>query len=437
MNKNKYIFNVYFIFLVIFSPLFYGLLLPLPFIIFQISCIFSIFLFFLYLLSNETIKIFYPSYWWLLLFFLLIIIFQITPLPYQILNVISPKTTYFYKNFIEDFEISKFYTLSIYKFNTQHGLLNYLCFFSIFFVTLNVFNKKKQFENLIFVLVFWSSLLCLYGIAKKYFILEKEETASFSVFYNRNHFSSYMVMVFSLALGYATYCKSKAKKFLFGFLAALICASIFLSLSRAGSIVALFSFLFFIFLTKRGWLIKKSSWWVLVACVLITIIFISTAGFEPIRRRFLEFQKDLLNRTIPLIDALPIVKDFPLFGVGLGNFNYIFTSYTQHNFSRYIYHLLNEHLQLVIEIGIIGAFIYFLFLFSIFREIFIKLNKRADEFVKNIVAAGLAGLFGVILHGFFEFNFHIPAVSFLFWFLLGFIYKCVNTHFYNEREDNF
>ncbi|MCM8819749.1 MAG: oligosaccharide repeat unit polymerase [Candidatus Omnitrophica bacterium] len=430
MDRKQYIFDIFFTFLVIFSPLFYGLLLPLPFSIFQISSLFLIFLFFIYLSTNTTIKILYPLYWWLLLLFLLVIIFQIIPLPYQILNLISPKTAQFYKNFIDDFGISKLYTLSIYKFNTQQELLKYICFFSIFFVTLNVFNKKKQFENLILILIFWSSLLCLYGIAKKYFILEKEETASFSVFYNRNHFSSYMVMVFSLALGYATYSKSKAKKFLFGFLAALICSSIFLSLSRAGSVVTVLAFLFFIFLTKRGWLIKKNSVWILVVCILITIIFISTAGFEPIRKRFLEFQKDFLNRITPSIDSLAIIKDFFLFGVGLGNFNYIFTSYSRHNFGRYIYHLLNEHLQLAIEVGIIGAFLYFLFLFLTFREIFIKLNKRADEFAKNIVAAGLAGLFGVILHGFFEFNFHIPAVSFLFWFLLGFIYKCVNTHFY-------
>jgi O-antigen ligase len=132
-----------------------------------------------------------------------------------------------------------------------------------------------------------------------------------------------------------------------------------------------------------------------------------------------------------------MLKDFPLLGVGWGNFRYAFTFYKNVTpFPAYYEHLHNDNLQLVVETGLVGSFLYFLFLFKIFKDIFINLKKRHDPFVKGIVLGGLCGLMGTIFHGFFEYNFHIPAISLLFWFMSGLIYKCVHMHFqpYKTKE---
>ncbi|MEM7816907.1 MAG: O-antigen ligase family protein, partial [Candidatus Aenigmatarchaeota archaeon] len=166
------------------------------------------------------------------------------------------------------------------------------------------------------------------------------------------------------------------------------------------------------------------------------IILISIAGFEPIKNRFIVFFEGFFGRLVIFKDALKVIVDFPFLGIGLGNFRYIFTMYKEYTpFSLYYEHLHNDHLQLIIEVGLIGSFFYFYFLFRIFKNIFLNFGRRHDPFVKGISLGGLCGLIGVFLHSFVEYNFHIPATSFLFWFILGIVYKCIHTHFNYYPKD--
>ncbi|MBU2265653.1 MAG: O-antigen ligase family protein, partial [Candidatus Omnitrophica bacterium] len=319
-------------------------------------------------------------------------------------------------------------TLGFYVPAVKRELFRAICFFLLFLITLNLVNEKKQCQRLILVIIFFGLGLSFYGVVNKFFILNKDIAHTFSTFGNRNNFSGYMIMVVPLTVGYALSCRQKAKKFLFGFIAALISASVLLSLSRAGSLSLFFS-LFLMFILAKREKTHFKAYWLFPAVFAMGAIFIFMAGVGPIQERFGLFGSGLSGRIGLAKDSLGLVKDFPIFGIGWGNFQYLFTFYKQFVSTAHYYYLHNDHLQLVVEIGLIAASAYFYFLYRLFKDIFGQLEKRHDLFVKNIVIGGVSGTLGVFVHSFVEFNFHIPAILFLFWFILGLVYKCVYTHF--------
>lgn len=431
---KKIFFEYILIFLVIFSPLFYGSLAPLPLSIIQFTSFILLVLWLLKLFFTQPCKINYPSSLPFMILFFSIAVFQLLPLPPSLLKIISPKTFFLYQEYLPNFSSSHFYPLTIYAQATMKEIIKLLSFFIIFLITLNVVEERGQFKKIFLSIIFWALILSFYGLIRKYFVLEKEFTYSFSTFGSKNHFAAYMVMVAPLTIGYALSYRDRTKRFLLGFAAALICASVFLSLSRAGSLSLTFSLLLMAFLLRKERAIIE-RYWVIGLAVVFGIIFILIAGFRPIKEAFLVFGQAWSGRLDIVRDSINIVKDFPLFGVGWGNFQYIFTLYRKFLTHFYYIHLHNDHLQLIIEMGLIASFFYYLFLFKVLREILTEFRKRRDPFVKSLAVGGWCGLLGVLFHSFFDFNFHIPAVIFLFWLILGLIYKCVYTHFADENEE--
>jgi len=183
-------------------------------------------------------------------------------------------------------------------------------------------------------------------------------------------------------------------------------------------------------------MIKEKYWTIGIVAVLATIL-VLIAGTGPIEKRFFYLWQDRYVQAIRWFmvkDSVKMVRDFPLFGVGWGNFQYIFTLYRKIIYNRYVVHLHNDHLQLIIETGLIASFFYFSFLFKIFKDILTKLKTRKDPLVKSLAMGGICGLLGVMLHSIVDFNFHIPAIAILFWLILGLTYKLVNTHFIDDRK---
>jgi O-antigen ligase len=424
----SYVFNFFLIVLILFAPLFYGSLEPVPLSILQISTFLILLAFLLKTTINPSNGVIFPNGTLFLLIFFGLSVLQVIPLPCAIVKIISPKTIDFYQRYLVGFKEQGFCFLSIYPLNTKQELIKYVCFFSIFFIALNVVSERKQFEWLFSIAIVWAALLCLYGIMRTYFVFQRVETYWFSCFGNRNNFASYMIMFASLGIGYSLACTDKFKKFLFGFLGSFICASIFLSLSRAGSVSIVFSLILILFFLRKtqG---SKGQFLIVVISIIVALIFVAVAGFEPLKNRFFLLREGAESRISVMTSAIRIVRDFPLFGVGLGNFHLIFTAYREFVHAGYFYYLHNDYLQLILETGLFAFLAYYLFLFTIFKNIIARLKERRDPFVRSIVIAGMCGLCGVLLHNFVDFNFHIPAISFVFWLLLGVYYKCAHVHF--------
>jgi len=126
-------------------------------------------------------------------------------------------------------------------------------------------------------------------------------------------------------------------------------------------------------------------------------------------------------------DALPLIAENPIFGIGSGGFRKDFRSIpggpyaAQHaDGDMYITRLHNDHLQYFVEQGFVGFTIWALMLYLLYRERMSYLfSEKTDPKHKPIVFAILLGLTGMLIHAFFSFPIRIASTGGLFWICAG------------------
>ena len=364
--------------------------------------------------------------------FLGVIVLQTVPLPTSVLGVLSPRALLMRQESARLLSTVSpaVAPLSFYSWATVQQLMQYMLVAGLFLAAMNILTTKRQFDRLLKLIIGCGLCISLYGLGKKYLFPASEAKLVFATFANKNHFAAYMLMIAPMGVGYALYYKKGLVKLAFILAAVFICASIFFSLSRAGSISLIVSlFVFFMLLSKET---RHDNRLVLGGFGILTLLFVLAGGAEILQERFtaLVVRKEWHSRWAVYAYALRIVRDFPFFGVGMGNFNSVFTVYKQFILDNtYFFYAHNDHLQLLVEAGIIGAGFYYAFLITVFKDIIVQLRTRRDEFARTVLPALVSGLIGVLIHSFFDFHFHVPAVSVLFWLLVGVLYKGVYTHF--------
>ena len=79
-------------------------------------------------------------------------------------------------------------------------------------------------------------------------------------------------------------------------------------------------------------------------------------GLDAVISRFFTTTDDFKFRWAMWVSTFQILKDFPLFGSGLGTFTYIFPMYRSLHIEGLATHAENDFLQLAAEAGLIGVF---------------------------------------------------------------------------------
>jgi O-antigen ligase len=107
---------------------------------------------------------------------------------------------------------------------------------------------------------------------------------------------------------------------------------------------------------------------------------------------------------------------FPLFGTGLGTFQHIFPMYKPDGIIMFYQHAHNDYVEILLEFGIIGAFLMLVFLGLAGRHILCVRWRGRERYLKAAFVASLASM-GVF--SLFDFNLHIPSNAILLSFILG------------------
>ena len=104
-------------------------------------------------------------------------------------------------------------------------------------------------------------------------------------------------------------------------------------------------------------------------------------------------------------NTLSIIKLHPWAGVGLGNFNLMYSRYTH-----------NSYLQLWAETGILGLISFFWLIIAIFKSGLgaLKESGRKKMFACLITASSI-----FLLHNLVDFTFFLPEVSLIWWVIFG------------------
>jgi len=349
-------------------------------------------------------------------------------------------------------------SISLYPHATRTGLLKIISYLGVFLLIINYVDSKRRLTRISTVMVFSGILVALFGIAQKlaeapkiYWFWEplfKKDGSFFGPFVNPNHFAGYMEMVIPVAIGlfiwqWRNLVRDQTRSFreffikigsedgckliLFSFLIIFMVGALFLSASRGGVISFLASMIYLLVMLVRE---EKARRNILIVVVLLisTFSFLVWMGIRPLVEEFSTVQDisrdyDIQYRFQNWRDCLRLVRDFPLFGVGLDAFPSLFPKYKTSSLEYSYLYLENDYLQLLCEMGVAGFGIFLWLVLSFVRAMGSLHSKYGGEGVNGIrhicLYGCLTGVVAIMIHSFWDFNMHIPSNALLFSIIMG------------------
>ena len=389
-------------------------------------------------LSNKTFLL--P-----LVIYFLFVLFQIAPLPKLVLKVFSINSYNLYNDTLSIFSEWDWRALSVNFYITYIEIIRLFAYLLFFVLILGNAKAKNKINRLIFAIIFSGFIIALIGIIQKYtwnykllwFRKLSFDSSPFGPFVNRNHAAGYLSMIVPLVIGQLLVTKDIGKKVLLGFIASIISAGIFISLSRGGIICFLWTiFTMCVLLVIFG--NKLKSFVIMLSIAIFLVVFVNWLGKDEIVKRvatigYIEGIDSVNIRTDIWRDTLKIVKDFPVTGTGLGTFSHIFPKYKNMKLQLFFTHTENDYLQLLSETGLVGflTFIAFLLLFTM--KSIKRLIKERDIQNREVLICFFSSYFGILIFSFLDFSLHITANALLLMFIIS---LTINTFCLNGSEKN-
>lgn len=306
----------------------------------------------------------------------------------------------------------------------------------ILFVILHSNKTKKDLNSLNIVLVITGAAVAAYGIYQFFNGVPMEsgwldvsqnpdiKTRVYATFENPNILAEYLIMIFPVSLGLFLYNRSFARRMIFALTSFIILITIGLTYSR-GSWLGLAFGIVLLFLLI--------DWKVLLGFIPLGIAGLFVLPPSIVQRILtigsLQDSSNLYRFNL-WTKAINIVKDFWFSGIGIG---YIPFQEISHLYITNMapYHTHNTYLQIAIEMGIPGLLVFIaLTLISFKTAIGIVLNSR-ERYYRIFVAAYIASISGVLIHGLAEHVFFNPKIILTYWLIFGILIKYDQIH----RED--
>lgn len=301
-------------------------------------------------------------------------------------------------------------------------LINYVI---IFYLMVYTVRTRSDYRHLLWIIISIGAFLSLFGLFKKYMgnpfpwwnYHNIPETAGhlISTYGNRNHLTGYLEMALPLSLGLILTGYRGIRLFFLVALSALLLLVLMLAFSRGGWVSGSLGLIFmgFVLMTSQYFNKKKILIAVIGGGVILMMIVLSST---PMVERFLtigEVDKGSSAGRIKIWGAaVEMIEDYPVLGVGPGNFSTVFTQYLPPAENRHFY-AHNDYIQSVSEIGLAAIVIIAWMIAAIYRRGFKKL-KNESRLVRGVTIGALSGITALLVHSMFDFNLHIPANALLF-----------------------
>lgn len=272
--------------------------------------------------------------------------------------------------------------------------------------------------------------------------------AASGTYVNKNHFAALMAMALPLllarwALEVLPVIRRGEKlrdhprnadmrlavRILFSILVVLVLLALLLTRSRAGIACGLLA----LAMTSMALVWNAGSTQakaLLIVVAAAALLLGSYVGLTPVIERFgpEEISLGYDGRAQLTSATLRAALDFLPFGSGLGTFADVFRRYQDGQLTGFIDHAHNDYAEAFLELGVaaVAAILLLAMAYAArWRQLTGGPRSRTLGFLQ--VAAGF-GMLAVILHGAFDFNFHIPANAIYFSFLAG-------VFFFTPAED--
>ncbi len=348
--------------------------------------------------------------------------------------------------------------ITLYPWATRQATLRFVAFLLTALITLDLASRSSARRALVAALLASGGFQAVYGLAEYFsghqqiFVYVKKyyTDVATGTFINRNHFAGYLEMTLPLAIALAGAALSGVRaraaapaadqvaatageetdptgRRLFAAAGLLILAltmatALACSRSRMGIASILMALLSVgLYLAWRG---RGKGFAVATAAVVgaAAVLFSQGESAAPIVDRFLwaadEF-KGTVGRGSIWDQAAGMFAAFPVAGVGLGAFSYVFPIFRTAGSGVYLDHAHNDFLELATEVGTIGCATALLGVALVAWTLLRHQTSRPDFGYLGPAAA--AGLAAIAFHSLTDFNLAIPSNALTFAVLVGIV----------------
>jgi O-antigen ligase len=236
-------------------------------------------------------------------------------------------------------------------------------------------------------------------------------TRAYSVFGSPNILGAYFVLMFPIAFGCAlTKSYSKLARLTYAGMSLLIALGLFMTYTR-GSWVSLFLALLVIaaLMDKRIFIVM------IIGAIAVSFVPQVHARIAQLLTP-LYWKKAALNgRIARSLAAYDEVRGNPLFGAGLGHYG---GAVAARHFD--VTYSDNYYAKTMAEMGLVGLISFLSVIMKVIRDLYKHVWKLNQWKRGRFLEAGMfAGILGIVFQNAVENIFEVPAMNFLFWFMLS------------------
>ena len=363
------------------------------------------------------------------------LIFQIIPLPLNLIEIIAPNNYNLYTSIKIDKEL---WSLSIDPSNSYFKILNCISFFIIFLIFPTLFNRDKYLMKFLFfvsVLGFCHAIFATYWMLignPSNFLIQKVHylRASTGLYVNRAVFGTFLFLTAFSGLYYIVvfFLKNqitnfnfmqqiKSKIFFIRIFIIFLSLGILTTWSRVANfsyILILLSFLFYSKINFKKYINPLS---IIIIFILIFDIFVMTLFFGNARlvERLVEqpILKDYIRLDLHSF-GLEQFKNFWLFGYGNGAFEQVFKLFymlPETISNDYLaQHVHNDGIELLGEVGVVGVSIFAIITIFYFKKLLKNINEK-KQFARFILLSLL--IFILFIQSIVDYSLQVPGIQVL------------------------
>jgi O-antigen ligase len=104
----------------------------------------------------------------------------------------------------------------------------------------------------------------------------------------------------------------------------------------------------------------------------------------------------------------------PILGTGLDSFSLSYPLFDTWNGQQRVEQAHNDYLQILADAGILGFICVAAFIFFLYKKGLQTINNTDDRFRRGTAIGALGGIFGILVHSFFDFPLRTPSNAFFF-----------------------
>jgi O-antigen ligase/tetratricopeptide (TPR) repeat protein len=358
---------------------------------------------------------------------------QLIALPAGIVRMVSPRAASLRYELLADIPgIEKFLqhtTLSLYPPGTRHDLRVVILAATVFTAVLISVRSAAQIKRMLLVISVIGGGIAILALAQDltrtmsvYWRVPTDQLALNGPFFNHSHYAQFMNLSMggaaALLLVHIEAARRRGRSMMWAtvkwsWLIGIVligAATILISLSRGGfvSMLVAAGISIIIILLRRRILLGAITIAVLAAASIVAWHFASPAVSQRIAS--IGEPAPFRGRLQMIADAARMWEEFPLTGIGLGSFEYVFPPFDHTLDAAIASHLENEYVQAAAETGIVGFSLVVVFVAGIWLCYLRCLRRDAPGIAIGAIGLGY-GLLAVMTHSLSDFGQHVPAVA--------------------------